>query len=413
MINFQQLAQEYDTPLYVYDAEKIMEKYQSFYDAFDVHDLKIHYACKALSNLSILKLFKNMGAGLDCVSIQEVRLGMKAGFAAEDIIYTPNNVSEQEFDKAIEYGVKINVDNIQMLEYLGINHPGLPLCVRINPHLMAGGHSKISVGHIDSKFGISIHQMPLVNRIVRRLNIPVVGLHVHSGSDILDPDVFIKAADLIFSVADSFEDLTYIDFGSGFKVKYKEGGLYTNIEQFGKIFSERFNAFCKEIGKDLTLRFEPGKYMVSEAGYFLANVNVVKQTTACTFVGIDTGFNHLIRPMFYDAHHEIENISNPNGDQKIYTVVGYICETDTFGADRIINEVRKNDILVFRNAGAYCFSMASNYNSRYRPAEVLVYKGQDYLIRERETFEDLLKGQVEVELEAISQRSKKPIKSVH
>jgi len=403
MINFEQLAQKYDTPLYVYDAEKIMDNYHKFCNAFDVKDLKVHYACKALSNISILKLFKNMGAGLDCVSIQEVRLGLKAGFSAKDIIYTPNNVSEEEFEHAIKVGVKINVDNLQMLECLGINHPGLPVCIRINPHLMAGGNSKISVGHIDSKFGISIHQLPLVNRIVKRLNIPVEGLHVHSGSDILDPDIFLIAAELMFTAAREFENLTYIDFGSGFKVKYKENGLSTDIEQFGKVFSERFNLFCKEIGKDLTLRFEPGKYMVSEAGYFLTKVNVIKQTTACTFLGIDTGFNHLIRPMFYDAYHKIENISNPTGDKKIYTVVGYICETDTFGSDRIINEVRKNDLLLFRNAGAYCFSMASNYNSRYRPAEVLMYQGEDYLIRKREEFSDLLHNQVMVDLDVMAE----------
>jgi len=397
-INFAQLAEKYDNPLYVYDAEKIISNYEFFYNSFNVNNLKIHYACKALSNISILKLFKNMGAGLDCVSIQEVRLGLRAGFKPEDIIYTPNNVSEKEFEHAINFGVKINVDNIQMLEYLGINHPNLPVCIRINPHLMAGGNSKISVGHIDSKFGISIHQLPLVNRIVKRLNIPVEGIHVHSGSDILDPDIFIKAAELMFEAAKEFEDLSYIDFGSGFKVQYKEGGLYTDIKKFGQIFSERFNKFCRDIGKDLTLRFEPGKYMVSEAGYFVAKVNVIKQTTACNFLGIDTGFNHLIRPMFYDAYHRIDNVSNPTGDKKIYTVVGYICETDTFGADRIINEVRKNDLLVFHNAGAYCFSMASNYNSRYRPAEVLLYQRQDYLIRKREEFGDLIRNQVEVDV---------------
>ncbi len=401
MIDFQQLADKYGAPLYVYDAEKIIEKYRSFEKAFDVKSLKIHYACKALSNVSILKLFRKLGAGLDCVSIQEVMLGLKAGFLPASIIYTPNNVSEEEFELAIQKGVKINVDNIQMLEYLGINHPDLPVCIRLNPHLMAGGNSKISVGHIDSKFGISIHQIPLVNRIVKRLNIKVEGLHVHSGSDILDPDVFIKAADLIFAAAEHFTDLSYIDFGSGFKVKYKEGGLYTDIQKFGETFSQHFNAFCERQGKNLTLCFEPGKYMVSEAGHFLTKVNVVKQTTACTFLGVDSGFNHLIRPMFYNAYHDIQNISNPDGDKKIYTVVGYICETDTFGADRIITEVRKNDILVFKNAGAYCFSMASNYNSRYRPAEILVYQGQDFLIRERENFKDILSKQMEINVEEI------------
>lgn len=398
-LNFQNLAEKHGTPLYIYDASKIMENYTNFCNAFNVPKFKAHYACKALNNISILRIFKELGAGLDCVSIQEVRLGLHAGFSPDEIIYTPNNVGEQEFEDAIALGVKINVDNLQMLEYLGLNHPSLPLCVRINPHLMAGGNHKISVGHIDSKFGISIHQVPMIKRLVETLNISIVGLHVHTGSDILNPDVFLQAAELVFNTARDFDDLEYIDFGSGFKVQYKPNGLHTNIQEFGQLFSERFNAFCQETGKDLTLKFEPGKLMVSNAGYFLVKVNVVKTTTACTFLGVDSGLNHLIRPMFYDAHHEIKNVSNPNGSQKVYDVVGYICENDTFASNRILPETRKNDLLLFENAGAYCFTMSSNYNSRYRPAEVLVFEGQDFLISKRETQQDLLRNQVMAPIE--------------
>jgi len=396
-VNLKELIHKYEAPLYVYDSQKIIDNYNRFYNSFNVSKLKVHYACKALSNISILKLLKSLGSGLDCVSIQEIKLGLQAGFDPADILFTPNNISEKEYDDAIALGVGINVDNFEMMEYLGANYPNLPICVRINPHMMAGGNSKISVGHIGSKFGISIHQLPYLERIVNSFKINVVGIHVHTGSDILDPDIFIRAANLILSVVDKFDSVQYIDFGSGFKVAYKDNGLSTDIEEFGKDFSENFNQYCEKKGKTYELKFEPGKYLVSDSGVFLTRANVIKQTTSTTFVGVDSGMNHLIRPMFYDAYHEIMNISNPEGKKKIYSVVGYICETDTFGADRKLNEVRKDDIILFKNAGAYCFSMASNYNSRFRPAEVLIHEGKDYLIRKREVFDDLIKNQVEVE----------------
>jgi diaminopimelate decarboxylase len=389
----------YGAPLYVYDAAQMMENYKQFTSAFKVNKLKVHYACKALNNISVLKLFKSLGAGLDCVSIEEVQLGLHAGFTADDILFTPNNISTEEYEEAIALGVKINVDNLYTLEYFGMNHPSIPIYIRINPHLMAGGNSNISVGHIDSKFGISIHQVPNIERIVKKLNINVMGVHVHTGSDILDADIFIRAAELVYSVVEKFETVTHIDFGSGFKVAYKPTDHHTDIAAFGKKFSKSFNEFCEKQGKEYTLEFEPGKYMVSNAGYFVTKANLIKQTTSCTFVGVDSGFNHFIRPMFYHAHHEIENITNLNGEKKVYNVVGYICETDSFAQDRIISEVRKGDLLVFKNAGAYCATMASNYNSRPRPAEVLIHNGKTHLIKRRETLEDLLRTQVDVDLE--------------
>ena len=398
-MNYLALTEKYGTPLYVYDSQMIISNYERFIKAFDVPKLRVHYAVKALNNISILKLMRSIGAALDCVSIQEVELALIAGYAPEDIIFTPNSISEEEYEKALDLEIKINIDNLQILEYFGVNHPSEPVCIRINPHLMAGGNAKISVGHIDSKFGISIHQMPLIKRLIRNYQIPVEGIHVHTGSDILDPEIFVRASELIFAIAEEMDDLKYLDFGSGFKVKYKDDGLETDIEKFGILFSKKFNEFCSETGKDLELKFEPGKYLVSEAGSFLAKVNVIKQTTSCTFLGLDTGFNHLIRPMFYDAYHKIENLSNPMGEKKLYTVVGYLCETDTFGSDRVLSEVRKNDILRFSNAGAYCFAMASNFNSRYRPAEVLVHNDKDHLITKRETIEDLTRNQLDPEIE--------------
>lgn len=396
-----QLAEQFGSPLYVYNAEKIQSQYNRLTAAFSkVEKLRINYAMKALSNIAILQLIKEMGSGLDTVSIQEVLLGLHAGFAPEKIFYTPNGVSLEEIEEVNAMGVQINIDNLSILEQFGTKYPNVPVCIRINPHVMAGGNTNISVGHIDSKFGISIHQLPLLLRIVQNTKMNIVGIHMHTGSDILDIEVFLYAAEILFDVAKNFKNLEFLDFGSGFKVPYKKGDIETDIEELGKKLSKRFNAFCAEYGKDLTLIFEPGKFLVSEAGFFLAKVNVVKQTTSTVFAGIDSGFNHLIRPMFYGSYHHIENISHPKGKERFYSVVGYICETDTFANNRRISEIKEGDILCFRNAGAYCFSMASNYNSRYKPAEVLWLKGEGHLIRERETFEDLLRNQIPLPVEA-------------
>ena len=391
------ISAQYGAPLYVYDADKITSQYQRLTNAFKgVPSLRLNYAAKALSNINILKLMNHLGSGLDTVSVQEVKLGLMAGFPPESIIFTPNGVSLEEIEQAAALGVQVNIDNLSILEQFGSKHPNIPVCIRINPHVMAGGNSKISVGHIDSKFGISIHQVPHLLRIVELTKMNINGIHMHTGSDILDIDVFLYASEILFDTARHFKDLEFLDFGSGFKVPYKDGDIQTNIEELGKKLTDRFNGFCAEYGKQLTLAFEPGKFLVSEAGYFLAKVNVVKQTTSTVFASVDSGFNHLIRPMFYGANHEIVNISNPKGRERYYSVVGYICETDTFGSNRRIGEITEGDILCFKNAGAYCFTMASNYNSRYRPAEVLWTQGKSHLIRERETFEDIIRNQVDI-----------------
>ena len=396
-IPYSDIAKQYGAPVYIYDAHRIASQFDRLKSAFtSVKNLKLHYAVKANSNLSILRLIHGLGAGLDTVSIEEVKLGLLAGVPAEQIIYTPNGVSIEELEEARSLGVQINIDNLSVLELFGQRFPDTPVCVRINPHVMAGGNSNISVGHIDSKFGISIHQVPHIKRIVDLTGMHINGIHMHTGSDILDIDVFLYAAEILFEAAKSFDNLEFIDFGSGFKVPYKKDDIETPIEEFGQKLSERFNSFCKSYGKELTLSFEPGKFLVSQAGKFVAKVNVVKQTTSTVFAGVDSGFNHLMRPMLYGAYHEIENLSNPDGKPRFYSVVGYICETDTFGSNRRISEINEGDLLVFHNAGAYCFSMASNYNSRLSPAEVLWINGKAELIRERETFEDLTKGQIEV-----------------
>jgi len=392
------LAEKHGSPLYIYESARMISQYERITRAFSSTRVKIYYACKALTNLNVLKLFKGLGSGLDAVSVQEVSLGLKAGFAPNDILYTPNCVSFEEIEEAVELGVRINIDNIAVLEEFGHKYgEKVPVCIRINPHVLAGGHHKISTGHIDSKFGISIHQLPHVHRIVEANQMKVEGIHMHTGSDILDVEVFLQATEVMFETAMQFRNLEYLDFGSGFKVPYRSDDVETDVEQMGEHLSARFNQFCKEYGKELTLVFEPGKFLVSEAGYFVARVNVIKQTTSTVFAGLDTGLNHLIRPMFYDAYHEIINVSKPGGKTRIYTVVGYICETDTFGWNRKISEASEGDFVLFKNAGAYCYAMSSNYNSRFRPAEVLIHEGKDYLIRSRENMEDLLRNQHEID----------------
>jgi len=393
------VVREFDSPVYVYDTHKIEAQYKRLHNAFKkVKQVKINYAVKALSNISVLKYLNSLGAGMDTVSIQEVHLALQAGVASENIIFTPNGVSMKEIEAAAKLGVQINIDNLSFLEQFGTKHPKIPVCIRINPHVMAGGNTNISVGHIDSKFGISIHQLPHIKRIVENTGMYINGIHMHTGSDILDIDVFLYASEILFETAKNFDRLDFIDFGSGFKVPYKEGDIETNVEEMGQKLSNRFNEFCANYGKELTLAFEPGKFLVSEAGKFLVQVNVIKQTTSTVFAQVDSGFNHLLRPMLYGSQHEIENISNPKGRERFYSVVGYICETDTFANNRRISEITEGDILSFSNAGAYCFSMSSNYNSRYRPAEVLWHNKKAHLIRKRETFEDLIQNQITVSL---------------
>jgi diaminopimelate decarboxylase len=391
------VANDFGTPLYVYHAEKIDEQYEKLKHAFMGHPTKFFYACKALTNINILKQIKSLGANLDCVSINEVKLGLRAGFEAREILFTPNCVDLTEIIEAQELGVNINIDNISLLEQFGNKYGGTyPVCIRINPHIEAGGNYKISTGHIDSKFGISIHQMRHLERIVKTTGLKVHGLHMHTGSEIKDVNVFLQSLEVMFNAASHFKELDFIDLGSGFKVPYKEGDPETDVVTLGAKLTVAVREFEQEYGRPLEIWFEPGKYLVSEAGYFIVKANVVKQTTATVFVGVDSGFNHLIRPMFYDAYHRIENISNPGGPERIYTVVGNICETDTFAWDRVLNEVREGDFLVFYNAGAYGFEMSSNFNSRLKPAEVMIKEGKAHLIRKRDEFEDLLRNQVEL-----------------
>lgn len=392
------ICKEYGTPLYLYDAEKITGQIQSLKNAFSDSDLKIKYAAKALTNISILKHIRQQGCGIDVVSINEARLALKAGFAPGEVMFTPSCVDFDEIVAGVDMGVFINLDNLSMLEKFGEKYrEGYPCCIRLNPHILAGGNYKISTGHGHSKFGISVFQMPQILETVHKYGININGLHIHTGSEISETEVYLKMSDILFGVARDFPSLKFIDFGSGFKVAYKQGDMVTNVYDLGLKLGKAFRGFYESYGRKLELWIEPGKYLVSEAGTLLVKTNVVKPTPSVDFVGVNSGLNHLIRPMMYDAYHEIINVSNRTGGQKVYTVVGNICETDTLGADRKINEVREGDILAIKNAGAYGYSMASTFNSRLRPAEVMVKKGKAHLVRQRDTFDDLVRGQVIVD----------------
>lgn len=394
------MAERFGLPLYVYDAEKIVEKINQFRASFSGVNLKIKYAVKALTNISILKLMRQQGVDVDVVSVNEARLALMAGFKPRQIMFTPSGNAFGEVQEAIELGLKINVDSLPLLEQIGRQYgQQTAVCIRINPSIAEGGNLKIQTGHADSKFGIAIQQRDQIRQVVDQYRIPVIGLHIHTGSDFKDSNTFLKVADVLFELAADFSDLQFMDFGSGFKVAYKDGDHITDMADLGAKVSTAFTAFCERYGRQLELWFEPGKFLVSECGLLLVQTNVVKENPTRTFVHVDSGLNHLIRPMMYDSWHDIINVSNPEGRVKPYTVVGYICETDTFATDRPLPEVRPGDVLAFKNAGAYGFSMASNYNSRFRPAEVLVYDGQPYLIRERETFDDLMKGQVLIDFQ--------------
>jgi diaminopimelate decarboxylase len=402
-IKLTDLATQFGTPLYVYDADKIIEKISILRDSFQNVNLKIKYACKANTNISILKLMRKHGVEIDVVSPQELQLALLAGYEGSQITFTPSGVSFDEIEYAAEAGTRINLDNLDVLEKFGQKYGNTkPALIRLKPHVFGGGNEKIMTAHPESKFGISIHQREEILEIVKKYDIKIIGLHQHTGSDVKNADAFTQAAEAILEMAFEFNDLEIIDLGGGFKVAYSEGDVVTDMAEVGQVLSNAFLTFCEKYGRKLQLWFEPGKFLVSEAGTFLANTNVVKIDPIKNFIGIDSGLNHLGRPMMYGSFHDIFNASNEDDSvQENYRVVGYICETDTFSwtpegkqGERLMNKTNAGDVIAIKNAGAYCFSMSSQYNSRLRPAEVLVLDGKAHLIRERETFEDILKNQV-------------------
>ncbi|TDB68142.1 diaminopimelate decarboxylase [Arundinibacter roseus] len=396
-ISLSELCQQYGTPLYVYDGEIIRRQVARLQEAFSGLDMHIKYACKANTNLAIMRLLRSLGVGVDVVSMGELHMAAQAGYGPGEITFTPSGVPFEEVKEAVEAGAVVNVDSLALLEWFGETYGSeKPCLIRLKPNVAAGGNIKIMTGHRDSKFGISVDLLDKILEIVERYSLKIIGLHQHTGSDIKEASAFLQASEVIFEAARHFPDLQIIDLGGGFKVAYKPDDEVTDMAHLGAEISKGFQKFCQSYGRNLQLWFEPGKFLVSESGYLLVQATVVKEDPARTFVHVDSGLNHLIRPMMYGSYHHILNVSNPEGNPSTYNVVGYICETDTFATDRTMPEVRPGDLLAFLNAGAYGFTMSSNYNARFRPAEVLIDQEKAALIRRRETMDDLLRSQLDL-----------------
>ena len=390
-------ALKFGTPIYLYDLKIIENQFDKLNKELSVlENYKIHFAAKSLSNISILKFIKNMGAGLDAVSIEEVMIGLKCGFNKDEILYTPNGVSFEEIKQAFKLGVKINLDSIESIKDFVNEFGNQSITVRINPGIYAGGNDNVSVGHSESKFGIPEERIDELLDMEKKGKVKITGLHIHTGSDITKNNQFKDGIMKIFSIARDFRNIESIDLGGGIKIPYYKNDTLTNLNDYVKEVSNELKKFELEFNKKLKLIFEPGKFLVSDCGFFITKVNYIKSTKTKDFLQADSGFNHLLRPTLYGSHHEIINLSNPEGKKKEYDVVGYICEKDTFAEKRKISETSIGDLICFKNAGAYGFNMSSNYNSRLKPAEVCIYNNKILKIREAQSLKDLLKGQIDI-----------------
>lgn len=391
------IANTYGTPLYVYNADKITAQFRNLQNAFANSNTRFFYASKALTNINILKHILSIGCSIDCSSVNEAHLALHVGFKPENVLYTSNGIDFSEIEEAVSLGININIDSLSNLEKFGKKYShNYPVGIRLRPNIMAGGNLKISTGHSNSKFGIPIEQLDEILDLVKKHQIFIRGLHIHTGSEIKDVSVFMKVAEVFFELVPHFPELEFLDLGGGFKVAYKNNDHITDINLLGKEIENFLKNLELKHQRKFQCWFEPGKYLVSESGYLITKVNVLKTSNNTVFAGVNSGLNHLIRPMMYDAYHRIANISNGKGELKTYTITGNICETDTFGTDRQLHEVREGDYLAIYNAGAYGFEMSSNYNSRYKPAEVIVIDGKASLIRKRDEFADLLRNQITV-----------------
>src|SRR3989344_5671282 len=385
------LLNEYGSPLYIYDEQIIRNQTQALKQAFAEWKKKhFFYACKANTNIHLLRIIREEGLGLDCVSPFEAELGMVAGFQPEAMLFTVSSMSDADMDFAQQKNILINIDDLGRLEIFGKKYPGSRVCIRLTPEVVGGHHAKVETGDKETKFGMLFSDIPQILQIAKQYQLKIVGLHEHTGSGLTTQHV-LESMGQMMGIAHHFPDLQFLDLGGGFPISYRETEQPFDVSGFAKEVIEKFKAFCKEYERELELWFEPGRYLVAEAGILLCTATTLKNRGAKTIVGVDTGFNHLIRPVLYESYHHITNLSNPNGKTKEYDIVGNVCETgDTFAKNRSIAEIRIGDILTFHDAGAYGFSMASHYNSRPLPVEVLLSNGKVKLIRKREALQDFL-----------------------
>ena len=395
------LIAEFGSPLYVYNGQTFRDRFNSLANAFDYPKIRIYYACKSNTNINVLKIFKELGSNVDTVSPGEIFIALKAGFKPEDLLFTPNNPSSEEIKYAIDRNIMVTVGSLSIIEEYAKIGGSRDICIRVNPDIGFGHHGYVITGGPKSKFGIYFDQMDRARDLASKLGLNIKGIHAHIGSGILEVDQFIEAMDMVLKTAGTMGDLDFVDFGGGIGVPYKPEEKPFDLDNFGKKASDFMRDFSGKYGRGLEFCFEPGKYLTAEAGYLLIKVTNRKETPLYKFVGTDSGFNHLIRPILYGSYHNIINCSNPDGKAEEVVVAGNICESGdvfTVGPDgpepRKIPEAKIGDILAITHAGSYGFTMASNYNSRPRPAEVLIEDGKVRLIRKRETLEDLIANQV-------------------
>ncbi|MCG8569598.1 MAG: diaminopimelate decarboxylase [Spirochaetes bacterium] len=387
-----QVLKKHQTPFYFYDAEILVEKYHSLFQAIQYPGLKIFYAMKANYNVALLRILKDLGAGVDTVSPTELILAEKIGFSPDKIIFTANNMTDQEMHFIAKKGILFNIGSLSRLKKFGQAYPGRAVCLRFNPNIIAGAHEKIQTGGNKSKFGILLTDVGKAVDICKQYQLKVIGLHEHTGSGIEYTDQVLESMKNLLRLVQKqyFPQLEFVDFGGGFKVPYHPDEKSIDYHLFGKNISEIFQQACSQYGKDLALYFEPGKYLTAECGFLIVQVNTLKSNEERTFAGVNSGFGHLIRPSYYNAYHHIVNLSNPHGEIKKYDVCGQICETgDCFARDRAVNQIREGDYLAFFTTGAYCFAMASIYNLRPLPSEILYSQGQTKLITKELTANEL------------------------
>ncbi len=387
------LTEEYGTPLYVYDGDEVVRRYQDLYRFITWPKLRIHYAMKANYNPGILRLLEQAGAGIDAVSPGDVIMALQAGFDKERIIYTANNMTDAEVAQVRDLGVLMNIDSISRLSKFGRAYPGSKVCLRFNPDVCDGDNVHTMTGGDLTKFGLLMESVEEVKVIVDKYNLSVVGLHEHTGSGLQRTESVYQSMKNLMAIAsrDNFPDLCFLDFGGGFKVPYCANENRVDYAAMGAEITRLFEAYCHDYGSELEMYFEPGKYIVAEAGHLLTTVNTLKENRGRRIAGCDSGFPQLIRPVLYDAYHQIVNLSNPNGNPAAYDVCGNICETgDRFAEQRELPEIREGDVLSIENAGAYCYSMGGVYNLRPMPAEVVICQGRVNSARRRLSTEELI-----------------------
>jgi len=377
--DFDKVLQQHTTPFFLYSGEALEARYEFIKNCITWKDVSVFYAMKANYNPDILTLLMRAGCGIDAVSPAEVFLALRCGFAPDKIIFTSNNSTSDEIDEVHATGVLINIDSLSRLEKFGIAHPGSDVCLRFNCDVVAGEHPHIMTGGTKTKFGILLSDKARALEICSRCNLTVVGVHNHTGSGIADKAKLIESMKNLLAIVTpkDFPDLEFADFGGGFKVPYHPDEKEVDYNSLGSAMGEIFAEFCASFGRELRLYIEPGKFITSDCGLFIVQVNTLKDNRGRLIAGVNSGFPHLIRPILYHAYHHIVNLSNPAGKQKVYDICGNICESgDCFAVDREIAEIREGDYLAIMNAGAYCHAMASVYNLRPLPAEVFCYKGK-------------------------------------